>query len=303
MISNEYIVFRYCLAIIICPFFNIVLARETKWIPCVELKRDLHIPCKCSVSTEYSRSIEMNCDQVVFTRSATDSLKGQPIVSMSQRNSGYQNLPEDLLNSGLSLKKLDLSDNSIYKLMGRSLQAQTQLEELRLADNFLGDNLNPIFSSNEFHGMKELRLLDLSRNGLRSLEEGIFKGCENLEQLYLDGNNLTTIPTMSLKGPKSLRVLSLSGNNIGGQKRKKKNNKNDSMNEFDDFSLSIFLFLGSLPRAALLMLGESLLRLDLSENELSHMEDGALLGLEQLFLLNISRNDLSRFNSDVFKGT
>lgn len=51
------------------------------------------------------------------------------------------------------------------------------------------------------------------------------------------------------------------------------------------------------------MLGESLLRLDLSENELSHMEDGALLGLEQLFLLNISRNDLSRFNSDVFKGT
>ena len=187
--------------------------------------------------------------------------------------------------------------------MGRSLQAQTQLEELRLADNFLGDNLNPIFSSNEFHGMKELRLLDLSRNGLRSLEEGIFKGCENLEQLYLDGNNLTTIPTMSLKGPKSLRVLSLSGNNIGGQKRKKKNNKNDSMNEFDDFSLSIFLFLGSLPRAALLMLGESLLRLDLSENELSHMEDGALLGLEQLFLLNISRNDLSRFNSDVFKGT
>lgn len=51
------------------------------------------------------------------------------------------------------------------------------------------------------------------------------------------------------------------------------------------------------------MLGESLLRLDLSENELSHMEDGALLGLERLFLLNISRNDLSRFNSDVFKGT
>lgn len=225
MISNEYIVFRYCLAIIICSFFNIVLTRETKWIPCVELKRDLHIPCKCSISTEYSRSIEMNCDQVVFTRSTTDSLKGQPIVSMSQRNSGYQNLPEDLLNSGLNLKKLDLSDNSIYKLMGRSLQAQTQLEELRLADNFLGDNLNPIFSSNEFHGMKELRLLDLSRNGLRSLEEGIFKGCENLEQLYLNGNNLTTIPTMSLKGPKSLRVLSLSGNNIGGQKKKKEEEK------------------------------------------------------------------------------
>lgn len=202
-----------------------------------------------------------------------DSLKGEPIVSISQRNSGYNALPEDLLNSDLNLKKLDLSGNSIHRLMDRLLRVQTRLEELRLADNLLGDNLNPIFSSNEFHGMKQLKLLDLSRNGLRSLEEGIFKGCESLEQLYLDGNNLTTVPTMSLKGLGSIRVLSLSDNNIE-----------------------------SLPRAAFSILGDSLLRLDLSENELSHMEDDALSGLERLLLLNLSRNDLNRFNSDVFKG-
>ena len=147
-----------------------------------------------------------------------ENLKGEPIVSISQRNSGYNALPEDLLNPDLNLRKLDLSDNSIHKLMGRLLRVQAQLEELRLADNLLGDNLNPIFSSNEFHGMKQLKLLDLSRNGLRSLEEGIFKGCESLEQLYLDGNNLTTVPTMSLKGLGSIRVLSLSGNNIGTQR-------------------------------------------------------------------------------------
>ncbi|XP_076673505.1 uncharacterized protein LOC143371793 [Andrena cerasifolii] len=252
--------------------------RRAEWAPCVELSRNLHIPCRCSIATEaefesLSHSIEMNCDGVIFTRDTVDSLRGQPIVSISQRNSGYQTLPEDLLDSGLSLRKLDLSGNSIYKLMNRLLQAQTRLEELKLADNLLGDSLNPIFSSNEFHGMKELKLLDLSRNSLRSIEEGIFKGCENLEELYLDGNNLTMVPTVSLKGPRFIRVLSLSGNNIG-----------------------------SLPRAAFSMVGESLLRLDLSENELSHMEDGALSGLGQLLLLNISRNDLGRFNSDVFKG-
>lgn len=151
-----------------------------------------------------------------------ENLKGEPIVSISQRNSGYNALPGDLLNSDLNLRKLDLSDNSIHKLMGRLLRVQTQLEELRLADNLLGDNLNPIFSSNEFHGMKQLKLLDLSRNGLRSLEEGIFKGCESLEQLYLDGNNLTTVPTISLKGLGSIRVLSLSGNNIGTQRKSKR---------------------------------------------------------------------------------
>ncbi|XP_029034118.2 protein artichoke [Osmia bicornis bicornis] len=249
-------------------------SKQTGWIPCIELKRDLQVPCKCSVSTEYSRSIEMNCDRAIFTRDNVDSLREEPIVSFSQRNSGYQNLPEDLLESAnLNLRKLDLSGNSIHRLMGRALRAQTLLTELKMADNLLGDNLNPIFSSNEFHGMKELRLLDLSRNGLRSIEEGIFKGCDSLEQLYLDGNNLTAVPTMSLKGPKSIRVLSLSGNNIA-----------------------------SLPRAAFSMIGDSLLRLDLSDNELSHMEDDALSGLEQLLLLNISHNDLGRFNSDVFKG-
>ncbi|XP_054003732.1 protein artichoke [Hylaeus anthracinus] len=250
-----------------------VHSSKQAWVPCVELRRNLQAPCKCSVSTEYVRSLEMNCDRVIFTRDTVESLRGQPIVSVSQRNSGYQTLPEDLLDSGLNLRKLDLSGNSIYKLMNRLLAAQPKLEELRLADNLLGDSLNPIFSSNEFHGMRELRLLDLSRNGLRSIEEGIFKGCESLEQLYLDGNDLTAVPTASLKGPKSIRVLSLSGNNIE-----------------------------SLPRAAFSMVGDSLLRLDLSENELSHMEDGALSGLERLLLLNLSRNDLGRFNSDAFKG-
>ena len=32
------------------------------------------------------------------------------------------------------------------------------------------------------------------------------------------------------------------------------------------------------------------------------MEDGALIGMENLHYLSIAHNDLSRFNSDVFKG-
>lgn len=199
----------------LCSISSALSTQQTEWIPCVELKRELHIPCKCSVSTVDKESIALSCDRTAFTRDTVDCLRGQPIVSISQRSSGYKRLPEDLLNAGLKLRKLDLSGNSIYKLMGRLLRAQTELEELRLADNLLGDSLNPIFSSNEFHSMKQLKLLDLSRNGLRSIEEGILKGCESLEQLYLDGNKLSTVPTVSLKGPKSLRVLSLTGNNIG----------------------------------------------------------------------------------------
>nr|XP_012231796.1 PREDICTED: leucine-rich repeat-containing G-protein coupled receptor 4-like [Linepithema humile] len=189
---------------------------QAQWRPCVELKRDLLVPCRCAVSADYPRSIEMNCDRVIFTRDTASVLHGQPIVSISQRRCGHQALPEDLINSGLNLRKLDLSGNSIHRLMDRVLQqVQSELRVLRLADNLLGDSLNPIFSSNEFHGMQELEILDLSRNGLRSIEEGILKGCTNLEELYLDGNNLTAVPTASLKGPRAIRVLSLAGNNIG----------------------------------------------------------------------------------------
>lgn len=212
--------------IFLFPFSSYLLAilllsavspsKQAQWRPCVELKRDLLVPCRCAVSADYPRSIEMNCDRVIFTRDTASVLQGQPIVSISQRHCGHQTLPEDLINSDLNLRKLDLSDNSIHRLMDRVLQqVQSELRVLRLADNLLGDSLNPIFSSNEFHGMQELEILDLSRNGLRSIEEGILKGCTNLEELYLDGNNLTAVPTASLKGPRAIRVLSLAANNIG----------------------------------------------------------------------------------------
>ena len=224
---NTLISFNHLITVPIC-FFNsskkilsvflliaIFGASQSQWRPCVELKRDLHVPCKCSLNPENPRSLRMNCDRAIFTSDTLEILRDQPITSLTQRNCGYQRLPEDLLNSALVLEKLDLSENSIYRLMDRLLHAQSSLRELRLSDNLLGDNLNPIFSSNEFRDMAELRLLDLRGNGIMSIEEGIFKGCGNLEELYLDDNNLTAVPADSLKGPRAIRVLSLAGNSIG----------------------------------------------------------------------------------------
>lgn len=186
-----------------------------QWQPCVELKKDLQIPCKCLLSTERIKTIHMNCDNIIFTRENFEILKNQPITSITRRNVGYQKIPDDLLSIGLNIDKLDLSDNFIYRLMDRTLQYQPNLKELKLGNNLLGDNLNPIFSSNEFRDLEKLKLLDLHGNGIRSIEEGIFKGCFNLEELNLDDNNLSIVPADSLKGPKKMRILSLAGNNIG----------------------------------------------------------------------------------------
>lgn len=113
------------------------------------------------------------------------------------------------------------------------LGLQATLVELRLADNLLGDNLNPIFSTTEFRGLTQLQLLDLSGNGIKAIEEGILEGCDNLkveklsslrkhtfkfsylQKLYLDRNSFSSIPSMSLNGPQFLRLLSLKNNRIG----------------------------------------------------------------------------------------
>ncbi|XP_039299670.1 insulin-like growth factor-binding protein complex acid labile subunit, partial [Nilaparvata lugens] len=116
---------------------------------------------------------------------------------------------------GLPLRVMDFSHNSLRRLPERVfLGLQDSLQELRLSGNLLGDSLNPIFSSSEFHGLSNLRLLDLSDNQIKAIEEGLLKGCDNLRELWLNDNSLTLIPSTSLNGPTHLKVLSLSNNRI-----------------------------------------------------------------------------------------
>lgn len=58
---------------------------------------------------------------------------------------------------------------------------QESLTELRLTDNLLGDSLNPIFSTIEFNVLSNLKVLDLSGNKIKAIEEGILKGCHKLQ--------------------------------------------------------------------------------------------------------------------------
>ena len=66
-------------------------------------------------------------------------------------------------------------------LLSVTFTSQDTLIELRLTDNLLGDSLNPIFSSVEFQALTNLRLLDLSGNKIKAIEEGILKGCTKLD--------------------------------------------------------------------------------------------------------------------------
>lgn len=249
-----------------------------KFVPCFELSRELRLPCKCSLgpieaALDGDPAVSVNCDKIVFP-DFPPIPHGAPVVAYSQRWAGYQSLPIQIFNTlGLPLRKVDFSGNSLRRLTERLLQGlQNSLVELRLSDNLLGDTLNPIFSSSEFHSLKYLQILDLSGNRIKAIEEGIFEGCENLKELYLNHNRFTSIPVTSLNGPTALKVLELRRNRIGILKRRNFHNL------------------------------KALERIDLSYNLISTIEGESLENLEHLRALKLTHNRLSKFNSDVFQG-
>lgn len=94
---------------------------------------------------------------------------------------------QSFANSNLPLKKLDFSYNAIRRLADKVFAGiQEELMELHLTDNLLGDSLNPIFATSELHALTNLRILHLSGNKIKAIEEGILKGCEKLQVIIRD---------------------------------------------------------------------------------------------------------------------
>jgi len=85
-------------------------------------------------------------------------------------------------STGTPLEHLDLSENNLRRLSDKALQGLGEtLETLDLSHNLLGDQLNPIFSSQELNRLPRLRTLRLSHNGIRKIDNGLLEGTLSLQ--------------------------------------------------------------------------------------------------------------------------
>uniref|UniRef100_A0A2H1WGG8 SFRICE_032677 n=1 Tax=Spodoptera frugiperda TaxID=7108 RepID=A0A2H1WGG8_SPOFR len=224
---------------------------------------------------------------------------------------------------GLPLKELDFSHNSLRRLPDKLLAGvRGNITKLALADNLLGDNLNPIFSTAELHNLPALEELDLSGNSIRGLEEGLLIGCDVLKVLRLDRNNMNHVPSSSLNGPQALKVLSLRENRIGvrnlrfvGEPEIGKKVIESPVISFTRWQYIIIrkrCFTSAsvdpvhscrtLIRQGSFVSQKTFEEIDLHANMISTIEGGAFIGLGDLQALDLGRNRLSKFNSDVFQG-
>lgn len=139
--------------------------------------------CLCSLdATGY---LQIDCDAVPVL--ADHNLAINPFVAVSrysQRNAGMHLLSTPLfmnLNGQIQLRSLDLQQNNLKKLISRLFEGvENSLEYLNLSHNLLGENLNPIFSTNEFLELKNLKSLDLAYNGLQILDSNLLIGLKQL---------------------------------------------------------------------------------------------------------------------------
>ncbi len=166
-------------------FFTLVISLTSGQleIPCVDFHPRLNFPCLCGLND--INATKINCDGVAFREFPVLPLRFY-IQEFSQKNAGLQTLGSQLFTaSDLPLTKVDFSDNQLRRVTERMFDGvEDTLEEIKLNNNLLGDNLNPVFSTGEFHNLKALKSLDLGHNLLTAIEEGLLDGCDQLKVGY-----------------------------------------------------------------------------------------------------------------------
>ncbi|XP_055612722.1 chaoptin isoform X2 [Uranotaenia lowii] len=286
------------------------------WLPCPEIDAAIKIPCRCNIEAVGNNSqygfIAVDCERTALTNAIPTGL---PIISYTHRASGFQMVP-DLSSLSVTIRRLDFSNNAIRIIPEKSFAAVGEyITELRLANNLLGDNLNPIFSTTELQSLTNLKSLDLSYNQLMALDEGIFVGCRKLQEILLDGNKISSVLTTSFKDLPALKMISLRNNlidNISGDSfnfANKLERIDLRFNRLHSLKSNIFANLQSMKELLLagnlitnvderaFMGADMIQKLDLSDNLISDFPTAALSSIQSLKVLNLSLNNVEKLEA------
>ncbi|GMR55688.1 hypothetical protein PMAYCL1PPCAC_25883 [Pristionchus mayeri] len=220
------------------------------------------------------------------------------VHTLIMRNCSLSSLPGGFVNEMSGLRRIDLAENDIREVDGEAFSGVPALEHLDLSSN-----RRLSLPLRAFDRLETLRSLDLSDCGIKELEQGIFHGLEHLEELKLQKNRLSMLPRGLFSQQRRLRELDLGDNmldttaalaplphlhllNLAGNTIKYMDRLDHlALLERLDISHNHVLSLPSPPSFP-----SSLQWLDLSHNELRHLQTAAFDSLADLKHLNISNN-------------
>lgn len=291
------------------------------------LEEESHLLQECSMPLQH---LDLSHNQVTeVPERAFDSIKDLRTLSLRHNRLGHLS---DWAFDGLNeLTRLDLSHNRLVAVPRSALTSLGQLRELCLANNSLGVLPPAAFSSlgqlltldlshnqldlgpsNEepFNGLIRLVVLDVSHNllvhlgpdtfknlyslqvlrlahnQLGHLSDASFSGLANLHTLELTHNQLTTLTGRALQGLAVLTHLSLDHNQLEAVHKAAFNNCT-SLHYLSLAHNELPVLPEAVERAQLLR------TLDVSHNQISNLEEGALQGLTHLQELRLAHNVLT----------
>ncbi|XP_053733896.1 toll-like receptor 8 [Synchiropus splendidus] len=170
------------------------------------------------------------------------------------------------------LRVLNMSHNSIATLTTKQMSSRS-LAELQFGNNHLGQIWKKYDQSYEkiFTNLTNLTILDISFNGIKNIPDTVFQHLpRTLTKLSLSNNLLTKFQWEKLKDFEQLQVLNVSHNSLS---------------------------------EVVGILSHSLTFLDLSHNNIFHLDDGFLVGAPSLQTLSLIKNWLTTINQSSFETT
>lgn len=135
--------------------------------------------------------------------------------------------------------------------------------------NLEGNNIS-VIRSDDFVGLRKLKILQLMDNRIHTIEKGAFKDLAAMERLRLNNNYLRSLPDLLFSNMPNLHRLDLSHNKLTIIGRK------------------------TLRGAPLLK------NLQIDNNEISCIEETALRGLKDMEILTLNKNNLTTLGKDMF---
>ncbi|XP_058659175.1 toll-like receptor 3 isoform X2 [Ammospiza caudacuta] len=275
--------------------------------PCASAGKQCHIQnemadCSHLKLTQIPSDLPDNITSLDISHNQLKQLGPVNLTKYSQLvylNVGYNSIsklqPELCQNVPL-LQILKLEHNELYKLPDRVFASCTNLTELNLGYNRLNIKNHP------FKTLKNLKILDLSHNSLKSANLGLEQQLEKLHELMLGSNQITELKKedFSFLSNTSLNSLDLSSNPL------------------KEFHTGCFHTIGNLCGLILnnVELGENrtkklctelsntaIQNLSLSHVKLSYIGKSTFQGLQgtNLTILNLSQNSLSVIENDSFQ--
>ena len=196
-------------------------------------------------------------------------------------------------NGNVHVKSLDLSRNHLLEFpwLFLSALAPHSLKKLIVSHNRMSSLADGIFRANNCQG---LQVLDLSHNHMETLDKSAFSGADQLQMIDLSHNRIDFVPLGLLANLSQLRIVNLSSNRL----------RVLSKGILDNTPLDTLHLrhnhLSRLPAPALAAVSSTLVYLDVSHNQIDHLDAATLAVVPNLISLDLAHNRITLLPDNVF---